>query len=973
MDIKQFIHLFKRHIFLLIAIPFLLAILVLLLTRNLPKVYSSNTKIYTGIATGYSIESTDRRTLDYFSTNIQFDNLINLIHSRQTIEKTAIRLLAQGLCLEQPNPQYISKENYYALHKITPIEVKDLVVRNGKMGLDRKKEAQINKWQEEIKDLELEINRKKSKALNNQITGNNSYQPINKGDSGISSETNDNIYHTVSHGESIYSIASRYNISIEQIVQWNNLENNSVISGQVLLVKKDNKVDLNNQYHIVKPGETIFSISSRYGININTLRKLNNIIGNSVKVGERLIISTKRESKNFSSKSSYNTKDVSGEYLSSKPKENQLISTTSQTNTINQFTDIHKFTDYEKDPIVPPGINKNDFDQTVKNLTLYYKLNDNNFVYELLNFYHKNYSISSILSKLSVLRMNNSDFIRVSFQSDEPGICQQTLKILATVFIKNYKLLRINQTDAVVNYFQEQVDSANNKLQKAEDRLLKFNQKNNIINYYEQSKAVAGQKEDLDLFYQNEQIRIASSLAAIREIETKLASSDSIYLSSDEISKKRKKLANIQEQILINQMTTDFDPYTDGIIKQLKLQAQGLKDQIKLYVDKLYLYSHSPQGIPIKIILNEWFNNAISYEEAKASLSVLRRRKQDFLRVYQIMAPLGAMLKRIEREIKVAEQSYLELLHSLNLAKMKQQNLQMSSNIRIIDDPYFPISANASKSKFLIAVAGLIGFVIVAFIILVLEYFDTTIKSTERVKNLTKLKLASAFPIFEPNSQSNNYNIISNRLIEILIQNIKLRIAHESIYSSEKPYLILIFSTRDQVGKTTIATKLINKLHSLGENSLYLNYTKDAETQVDSGNEDTINYKIDNNFVSISHIKELLESKYLRSENSKYDYIILEIPSIIYNSYPLDLMNTIDISLLVVKAKDQWQKADISALDTMQKISKDKPLVLLNQAEIYALEDIINKISIKKKKSFMKNFMKVVLYPFRLKFKVRVD
>jgi len=41
----------------------------------------------------------------------------------------------------------------------------------------------------------------------------------------------------------------------------------------------------------------------------------------------------------------------------------------------------------------------------------------------------------------------------------------------------------------------------------------------------------------------------------------------------------------------------------------------------------------------------------------------------DFVRTYQKFAPLGAMLKRIEREIKVAEQSYLELLRSLNLAK----------------------------------------------------------------------------------------------------------------------------------------------------------------------------------------------------------------------------------------------------------------------------------------------------------------
>jgi len=966
MELKQLIQLFKRHIFLLIAIPILLAVIVLLFSLKLPKVFSSEAKVYTGIATGYSIESTDRRTLDYFATNVQFDNLINLIHSRQTIEKTAIRLLAQGLCLEQPIPQYISINNYKALHNMVPVEVKDLVVKNGKMGLDRKKEEQITVWQKEIQDLESEINRKKKKAFSSLSSNDNADQDVDQSSKENSqNQINLNtVYHTVNSGESIYTIASKYGISVGQIAEMNNLQSNSVSFGQVLIVKKDNTVNLKNQYHIVKPGESLFSISSKYGTNINILRSLNNLNGNSVTVGDRLIVKTNDDSKYNSSSNSYYNKEASG---------NNNTTSNSQSNSIDQVINIYKAAEYEKDPIVPPGVNKSDFDRTVKNLTRYYKLNDENFIYELLNFHHKNYSISSILQNLNVSRMNSSDFIRVTYQSDEPGICQQTLKILTSVFITNYKSLRVNQTDAVVSYFQEQVDSANSKLQKAEDRLLKFNQKNNIINYYEQSKAIAGQKEDLDLFYQNEQIRISSSLAAIREIETKLASSDSIYLSSDEISKRRKKLTQVQEKILINQMTSDFDPYTSGKLKQLELEAQSIKNQIKLYIDKLYLYNHSPQGIPIKTVLTEWFNNAITYQEAKASLSVLQRRKKDFLRVYQIMAPLGAMLKRIEREIKVAEQSYLELLHSLNMAKMKQQNLEMSTNIKTVDDPYFPISANASRTKLLIIIAGMIGFVIVAFIIVMLEYFDTTIKSPNRVESITKLKLASAFPVFVPGSQSYDYNFISNRLIEILIQNIKLNIAHQSIYSAEKPYLILIFSTRDQSGKTTIATKLINKLRSLGENSLYLNYTKESGKKVNSENEDVINYKIDNKFVSISHIKDLLETKYLRSENSKYDYIILEIPSIIFNSYPLELMNTVDLSLLVVKAKDQWQKADIAALNTMKEVSKENPLIILNQAEIFALEDIINKVSFKNKKTFFKSFKKAVFYPFRIKIKVRVD
>jgi hypothetical protein len=44
--------------------------------------------------------------------------------------------------------------------------------------------------------------------------------------------------------------------------------------------------------------------------------------------------------------------------------------------------------------------------------------------------------------------------------------------------------------------------------------------------------------------------------------------------------------------------------------------------------------------------------------------------------------------KRIEREIS-AEQGYLEILHGLNLAKLKLQDSEMSSNIKTIDEPFF--------------------------------------------------------------------------------------------------------------------------------------------------------------------------------------------------------------------------------------------------------------------------------------------
>lgn len=879
MEIKQLVRLFKQHFLLLLGVPIILAVAVYYLTKDQSKKYTSNTIVYTGFASGSSIESTDRGNIDYFSINMQFDNLINIIKSRQTIENTAIRLLAQDLSLEQSNPEFISERSFRELQKIVPEEIKDLVVKNNRSGKERKKAEQIDLLEEQINKLENQLSDKKEKI--------DKVKNINQSDKNIQSETS------------------------------SKSENNFV-------------------FHTVKPSESLSLIASKYGVPIGELKYLNHLTSDEVAVGEKLIIT----------------------YSPAKIKKREVSQ------------GIIQAKEYTSKRILPDYISVSDYEKTVKNLTEYYHKNDTNFVYELLNFDHEHYSIKAISANSNIYRINNSDLVRVSYVLDDPGICQQTLKILTEVFIVNYKSLKEVQTDAVINYFLEKVAQSNKRLKDAEDRLLKFNQDNNIINYYEQSKYIAVQKEDLDKYYQDEQIRLYSAAAALKKIESKLTVKDSIYLKSDEISKNRDKLSVISEKITINEISNNNDPLEIQKLQRLEVNSEKLKNKIKKYVDQLYLYSHTTEGIPLKDLLSNWLKNALTYEEAKASLRVLSGRKLDFLKVYQIFAPLGATLKRIEREINIEEKSYHENLRSLNLAKMKQQNLAMSSNMKIVDEPYFPISSNPSKLKLLILLAAVAGFFIIAFIILLLEYTDTSIRTPEHAEKQTKLKLAGAYP-YIINEFDEKLNNISDRLIEMIIQNIYLKLAYKSNKKHEKPFVILSFSTQDQTGKTYITNKIIKSLENTGEKILFFNYTKDKLSNISENNNQKITYTINNKFYETKNIGDLFNKKSIREENYKYDYIFVEIPSLIFNPIPIDLMSSVDLPLLFVNANHHWKKADISSLEILQDVSTEKPLLVLNNTELFALEDIINKVS-HKNKPFM-NIKRILTFPFKIRVKFGID
>ena len=97
MNFVEFIQLILRNKKWVFVMPLGTAILIFVLTRNLPKTYSSEMIIYTGIASGYNVENDMESKVDYHAANSKFDNLINTILSKETRKIVSLKLLASLL------------------------------------------------------------------------------------------------------------------------------------------------------------------------------------------------------------------------------------------------------------------------------------------------------------------------------------------------------------------------------------------------------------------------------------------------------------------------------------------------------------------------------------------------------------------------------------------------------------------------------------------------------------------------------------------------------------------------------------------------------------------------------------------------------------------------------------------------------------------------------------------------------------
>ncbi len=114
--------------------------------------------------------------------------------------------------------------------------------------------------------------------------------------------------HTVQKGETLFSIAQQYEVSIDQIKEWNNLESNQLQPGQILKVTpgkstaepkstdteptagEPDDTKASSSYYLVKNGDTLYEIARAHDMSVQQLKSLNNLTSDNIRVGQRLLV-----------------------------------------------------------------------------------------------------------------------------------------------------------------------------------------------------------------------------------------------------------------------------------------------------------------------------------------------------------------------------------------------------------------------------------------------------------------------------------------------------------------------------------------------------------------------------------------------------------------------------------------------------------------------------------------------------------
>lgn len=564
-------------------------------------------------------------------------------------------------------------------------------------------------------------------------------------------------------------------------------------------------------------------------------------------------------------------------------------------------------------------IDKKSLDKTVENLYKYKKEEPGNFLFGLFNWNHPNYSYNALKS-VSVKRINNSDLIEISFQSTDPGIAMNTVKLITEELMRSYDGIRYKSANDVVLYYEKELKVLRSKLDQMENSLTQYNIENKVINYTEQTKAIAIAFANYEDRYEASLREYESSSKLVTQLEKQMDTRSKLFKTNIEFIEALDRISTINGKITEIETFSNNTQDNNPQLLQYKEKMEETEKEVERLSNNINEYKYSKEGIAIETMVDQWLAEVIRNTKAKAELEILNKRKKEFEEQYKTYSPIGTQINRKEREIRITEESYLEVLHGLNLAKLKQKNIQLTSaTLNVITPATYPLISDGSK-RAILTIAAFIGSII--FIIgcnLVIELLDRTLRDAERTQRLTGTPVLGAFT-GNMQLRFRGYRKACNRISAKYACN-----RLNSKLTVGKPMIVNLLSLESKEGKTFVANYLKEEWEEQGLTVKYLTAGKD--------------FPLDASFLLTDGFDRFL------SEKETSNILLVEYPDLLKNNIPSTLLSQASFNIVIANACRVWKNSDEISLKHLKGSSGTVPVyIYLNNATREAVEDFTGQL-----------------------------
>lgn len=545
-------------------------------------------------------------------------------------------------------------------------------------------------------------------------------------------------------------------------------------------------------------------------------------------------------------------------------------------------------------------------DSTYVRLREYYDKDNTNYLKQLFNWEHHYYSFKA-LSSVEVSRISNSDMLKLSYINNDRYIVYNTLLLLEKEFVNQYLNIRYEQTNDVVAYFENELRIIGADLRAKEDNLTSYNIQKGIINYQEQTRMVAERSRDIDESYEGVLREYEGAKQKIDLLEEKMGFATLIYENNAEFIKQLNRITNLYSQSSSAEEAEEKEVISGLIDEETdKLRKVSINMAQKRY---------SKEGLANNEIISEWLDALLIKTRTEQELSVLNQSKSDIDNEFKRFSPVGSSIKRQDREINFSEQNYLSNLQGLNEAKLRQKNLQLTSaTFRTITPPTVAIKPEKTKNTLYTIATFVFVLIIIMVYSVIVELFNRVPYDRQAAKKIIGLPVLGAIPNITQKSKalemgkSLAYNQLGNAAVNFFDR-------------TKTTNIINVISIDSGEGKSVVCDALMQHFEKIDTKPVLITHGKDFEDD-------------DKYYLMAGSIYDFGVNENNFDTLPEANVIIVEYPPVSTSSFPIKLLDSSSITILVADSTKAW--TDMSSIVLRQLTLNDrnhKLVTVLNKAD----------------------------------------
>ncbi|MCL4517088.1 MAG: Wzz/FepE/Etk N-terminal domain-containing protein [Firmicutes bacterium] len=361
---------------------------------------------------------------------------------------------------------------------------------------------------------------------------------------------------------------------------------------------------------------------------------------------------------------------------------------------------------------------------------------------------------TALRKAISVQQVPDAGLFRIQVDLSDPKLARDVANVLVEAFERQTQMVNREEARSAREFIKEQLEISEQELLKSENELARFKEKESLYSPADEIRAAVDRIARLETSRLETGVALKEAEARLAKIQIELGRqsqdirSSTTLTSNPVVEQFSLKLANLEVEL-----AAALEKYTEKHPAVLALRTQI--DQTKKRMGEEMRQVVSSETRSVNPVYQQLMQEAVRWETERVMLKVrydtLTRTISENESAFAGLSEKELKFARLSREAKTAENIFSMLKEKYEEVRITEAT--RTSGVRVVDSATLPEKPIKPRIGLNLIIAAFLGAFLGVWGVFLLEYLDTTIKTSKDAEEATGLPVLGRIPVIPGNER----------------------------------------------------------------------------------------------------------------------------------------------------------------------------------------------------------------------------